>query len=46
MSDILQEMQDDEEYGVEELINLLAPVKEITTAVFFIGPINNIKPSF
>jgi len=27
-------MQDDEEYGVEEVINQLAPVKDITASVF------------
>ena len=37
ISDILQEMQDDEEYGVEEVINQLAPVKEITASVCFLS---------
>lgn len=30
-------MQDDEEYGVEEVINQLAPVKEITASVYFLS---------
>jgi len=33
VTDILSEMQDDEEYGVAELIHLLGPIKDIAEKV-------------
>ena len=45
VEDILQEMQEDADYGVEEVINHLAPIKNITTTVnrFLWGNINVLK---
>jgi len=33
ISDIIEEMQDDEDYGVEELIHLLGPIRSIAGKV-------------